>query len=181
MRRRYPIPKNWPLPKIWLMTDPRIDDLDVTIARLPKQSGIIFRHYELPKGERRALFKRVKKLAKRQRHLLVLADRPIVAWQWGADGAHDRSPFRSRGIRTVAVHSAREAALATRIAADLIFVSPVFETRSHPRARGLGRVRLGLIAGKQRTIALGGMTAIRAKSLSALKIYGWAAIDAFRI
>jgi thiamine-phosphate pyrophosphorylase len=71
--------------------------------------------------------------------------------------------------------------LARRIAADLIFVSPVFATRSHPGAKPLGRARLGLLVGNQRarTIALGGMTAQRAQSLSALRLHGWAAIDAW--
>lgn len=172
-----------PLPKIWLMTDSRVGDLNAAIAQLPKRSGIIFRHYELPLNVRRAVFRQVRRLATRHRHVLILADRPHVARQWGADGAHSRSRHRSHGIRTVAAHSAREAALAKRIGADLIFVSPVFETRSHPGARAIGAIRLGLIARnmRSRTIALGGMTAPRAKSLSALKIYGWAAIDAFRI
>jgi thiamine-phosphate pyrophosphorylase len=177
MHRRHP------LPKIWLMTDPRIGDLAACIARLPKRSGIIFRHYEYRLGERRALFRQVQRLVARDRHILILADRPHVARQWGADGAHSRSLHRSQGIRTVAVHSAREAALAKRIGADLIFVSPVFATRSHPDAQAIGAVGLGRIAGqmRDRTIALGGMTAKRAKSLSTLKLYGWAAIDAFRI
>jgi thiamine-phosphate pyrophosphorylase len=176
MRRRHP------LPKIWLMTDPRINDLTVVIRRLPRGTGIIFRHYELPQAGRRALFRIVKKLAA-GRHALLLADKPSVAQQWGADGAHCRSAQRSRGIRTVAVHNAREAALAKRVGADLIFVSPVFATRSHPDAQAIRAVGLGRIAGtmRKRTIALGGMTAKRAKSLSALNLYGWAAIDAFRI
>ena len=115
--------------------------------------------------------------------MLLLADRPLVAQRWGADGAHSRSPHRSQGIRTVAVHNAREAALARRLRADLIFVSPVFETRSHPGSRSIGALGLGRISGLQRhqTIALGGMTAKRAKSLVALNIHGWAAIDALSL
>jgi thiamine-phosphate pyrophosphorylase len=176
MRRRHP------LPKIWLMTDPRINDLGAVIRCLPRGAGIIFRHYELPHEERRALFKGVKSLAA-GRHMLLLADKPGVARQWGADGAHSRSPHQSQGIRTVAVHNRREAALAQRIGADLIFVSPVFVTRSHGAARAIGPVGVGRIAGpmRGRTIALGGMTVKRARSLAALNLYGWAAIDAFRI
>lgn len=177
MRRRHP------LPKIWLMTDPRMADVLASTARLPNGSGIVFRHYEWADKPRRALFKQVQRLARRGRHVLILADTPIRARQWGADGAHNRSALVSLGLRTVAVHSAREAALARRIKADLIFVSPVFPTQSHPGTRALGSRRLGQIAGDQRTatIALGGMSAQRAKHLSALNIHGWAAIDAFRI
>ena len=172
-----------PLPKIWLMTDPRIDDLGATIARLPACSGIIFRHYHLPRRERHTLFMEVRKLARARRHILLLADRPARARAWGADGAHSRARDRSCGLRSVAVHNAREAACARRLQADLIFISPVFATRSHPGAQALGPTRLGLIAGsaRGRTIALGGMTAKRAAALRSHKIYGWAAIDAFRI
>lgn len=176
MRRRHP------LPKIWLMTDPRIEDLDVAIGALPKGSGIIFRHYQLAATQRRRLFKQVQKLAKARRHVLLLADRPLIARQWGADGAHCRSAHRSQGLRTVAVHNLCEATLARQIKADLIFVSPVFATRSHPDARGIGSLGLARIVTKQRnrTIALGGMTAKRMKKLAALNLHGWAAIDAFR-
>jgi thiamine-phosphate pyrophosphorylase len=127
------------------------------------------------------LFRQVAKLAKARGHKLLLADHPIVARQWGADGAHDGSAHQSQGIRTVAAHNGRQAARARQIGADLLFVSPVFATRSHPGLRGIGPLGLARIAANQRrrTIALGGMTAKRRKSLSALNIYGWAAIDAF--
>jgi thiamine-phosphate pyrophosphorylase len=177
MRRRHP------LPTLWLMTDPRMPDVLASIAGLPKGSGIIFRHFEWADRPRRALFDRVKRLARRGRHVLILADTPLRARQWGADGAHHRSVQVSRGMRTVAVHSAIEAALAKRIGADLIFVSPVFTTRSHQNKRTLGRIGLARVAADQRreTISLGGMTAKRAKSLRALKIHGWAAIDALSL
>jgi thiamine-phosphate pyrophosphorylase len=175
MRRRHP------LPKIWLMTDPRMPDVLASLAGLPKGSGVVFRHYEWAEKPRRALFRRVQQAAKRGRHVLILADTPLRARRWGADGAHHRSVRVSQGLRTVAVHHASEAALAKKVGADLIFVSPVFPTRSHPNGRMLGRIGLGRIAGDQRrrTIALGGMTASRAQSLRALNIHGWAAIDAF--
>lgn len=175
MRRRHP------LPRIWLMTDERIVDLFGTIGRLPRGSGIVFRHHSLDHATRRALFDRVRKHARRGRHVIILADTPRIATAWGADGAHHRSAIRSQGLRTVAVHNPAEMTTATRAKADLMFVSPVSVTRSHPGKAALGPVRLGLLAGlhRSRVIALGGMDAKRAKSLGALKLYGWAAIDAF--
>jgi len=169
-----------PLPRIWLMTDARITDLATTIAALPRSSGIIFRHYHLAPGPRRALFKAVAAIARRRRHLLILADRPIRARQWGAAGAHDRSRRVSQGIRTVAVHSVAERIAAQRAGANLIFVSPIFPTQSHEGARTLGPERLGFIAGpmRSRTIALGGMSALTMRRLAALKLHGWAGIDA---
>ncbi|MDB5713081.1 MAG: thiamine phosphate synthase [Sphingomonadales bacterium] len=175
MRRRHP------LPRIWLMTDERIIDLKAAIERLPRESGIVFRHYSLDHRERRALFDQVLQIARRYRHVVLLAGAPELAKAWGADGAHHRSMLKSRGLRSVAVHTGAEKVMAVRIRADLMFISPVFETKSHPGKSHLGRVRLALLAGNQRfrTIALGGLNGKRATSLSALKLYGWAAIDAF--
>jgi thiamine-phosphate pyrophosphorylase len=172
MRRRQP------LPKIWLMTDPRGGNPVAAVRGLPLRSGVVFRHYDEP--DRHALFRAVKKAARRGGHVVLLAGPPATAEAWGADGAHDRSPRASKGLRTVAVHNAREAALARRIQADLIFVSPVFATRSHPGAQHLGRIGFGRLARGQNAIVLGGMNARRFRSLAALKPYGWAGIDAFR-
>src|SRR3546814_6186712 len=46
-----------PLPRLWLMTDERVDDetLLTAIRRLPQGSGIILRHYTLPTHKRRLL------------------------------------------------------------------------------------------------------------------------------
>ncbi len=175
MRRRHP------LPTVWLMTDRRISDLDAAIARLPRKAGIVFRHYHLAKPERRALFDRVRAIARRKRHVLLLADTPATAQRWGADGAHDRGGHRSLGLRTAAVHNRAELIAGKRIKADLLFVSPAFATRSHPGKTPLGGARLGLLVGASRTItiALGGMTKTRFRSLVALNLYGWAGIDAF--
>lgn len=169
-----------PLPRLWLMTDERIGDLPGAVARLPRGSGIVFRHHATDGRARRALFRRVRRIASARGLVLILADTPAVARDWGAQGAHHRSPLNSRGLRTMAVHDRRELSIAIRAKADLIFVSPVFSTRSHPDARPLGARRLGLMIGdaRARTVALGGMTAERFRRLRGLKLHGWAAIDA---
>jgi thiamine-phosphate pyrophosphorylase len=168
-----------PLPKIWLMTDPRGGDVVAAVRRLPPRSGIIFRHYDAP--DRLALFRAVKSAARRKHHMVLLAGTPAQAKAWGAHGAHDRSVRASIGLRSVAVHSAREAALARRVKADLVFVSPVFATRSHPGAQPLGRIGFGRLARGHTAIALGGMNSTRFRSLAALKPYGWAGIDALSL
>jgi thiamine-phosphate pyrophosphorylase len=171
-----------PPPQIWLMTDERGGDPVSLVRTLPKGAGIVFRHHATAAGERRALFKRVRRVARRRRLVLLLAGTPAQAQAWGADGAHHRSVLPSRGLRSVAVHDRRELALAVRVDADLMFVSPVFATRSHPGMRSLGVARFGLLAGKhrQRAIALGGINCNSFKKLRAMKAHGWAAIDAFR-
>ena len=167
------------LPKIWLMTDERQGDaLFEALVRLPKGAGVIFRHHATPPAERRALFERVRRIARRKRLLLILAGTPRDAVGWRADGNHGRSPHRAR-IRTAPAHNAREIIAAERAGADLILLSPVFATRSHPGKRALCRVRFNALAhgAKRPVVALGGMTAERARTLKGN--YGWAAIDAW--
>ena len=169
------MPRRQPLPRLWLMTDERQgEDLWRALERLPRGAGIVFRHYTLTRADRRRLFVRISRLARRRRLVLVAAG----AQNLGGDGRHNR---RSPGLHTASAHDLKALRSAERAGADLVFVSPVFATRSHPGARALGRVRFGLIAAAARVpvVALGGMDAARARSLAGLNAHGWAAIDAW--
>ena len=75
----------------------------------------------------------------------------------------------------------RRRSTAERRGATLIFLAPVFPTRSHPEGRVLGPLRFAVLARQTRlpVIALGGMNAARAKRLGPAGIYGWAGIDAW--
>ncbi|MFL6844842.1 MAG: thiamine phosphate synthase [Allosphingosinicella sp.] len=159
-----------PLPRVWLMTDERQGEgLWEALERLPRGAGIVFRHYGLGKAERRRLFERVRKVARRRGLLLLATGRSLRA-----DGAHGPP----RGVSRSA-HNLRELKAAERSGARLVFLSPAFPTRSHPKARLLGPVRFGLIARQARVpvIALGGVDALKARRLP--HIYGWAGIDAW--
>lgn len=168
-----------PLPHLWLMTDERMGDcLWDALARLPGGSGVIFRHYAT--RERRALFERVRVIARRRRLVLVLAGSPRQAAAWRADGAHGRSRHLNGArplLRTAPVHSRRELATAR---AHALLLSPVFATRSHPAAKALGLARFGLMARGSAVpvIALGGMDVRRFRAMARLGAYGWAGIDA---
>jgi thiamine-phosphate pyrophosphorylase len=169
-----------PLPRLWLMTDERMGDgLWEALARLPAGSGVIFRHYATQ--ERRALFERVRKVARRRRLILLLAGSARQAAAWRAEGAHGRSRHVRTTrplLRTTSAHNRRELVTAR---AHAVLLSPVFATSSHPGATSLGRVRFGLVtqdAGMP-VIALGGMTAGRFRQVARLGAYGWAGIDAF--
>jgi thiamine-phosphate pyrophosphorylase len=156
------------------MTDERQgDDLWAALRRLPRGSGLVFRHYATPPDERRRVFARVVRIA-RARGLVV-----VRAGAWcgpGADGVHN---LRGRGLRTASAHSQDEAVEAVRRGADVVFVSPVFATRSHPGAKALGARAAGQVARGLRVpaIALGGVDAEKFKRLDGF--YGWAAIDAW--
>lgn len=172
------------LPRIWLMTDPRFgDDLLPAIKRLPFWSGVVFRHYDLTGEARLALFQRVRRICRQRGHMLFLAGDERTARRWRADGFHTRNGRRRSNtmLRSASVHDRREMAEARRNGADLVLISPVFATVSHPGATVLGRgglMRLAKLARGMKVVALGGMDARKATTLN---IHGWAAIDAFKL
>jgi len=177
MHRRHP------LPRLWLMTDERMGDaLWTALDRLPRGSGVVFRHYSLPPKERRQLFEQVKRHQARKKLMLLLAGSAKLARAWGADGFHGRAArAQSRLVHSAPVHNSAELLEATRAGADLLFVSPVFPTRSHPGAPALGPLRYALMTRNAHSpvIALGGMNPRRARRLGPARVYGWAAIDAW--
>lgn len=168
------------LPRIWLASDARNDAvLERVLARLPRGSGLIFRHYHLPTAERRARFFALAKVARRHGHMIALSGSAADACHWGADAAYGPPRLLAHGpamLRLVTAHGLRELSAAHRARADAVLLSPVFPTRSHPGAPALGPARFRLILARARVpvIALGGMNMRRAKQLGALH---WAAID----
>jgi thiamine-phosphate pyrophosphorylase len=160
------------------MTDERLGErLFEAMERLPKGAGMVFRHYSLPEPERRALFEQVKSQARRRGLMLLLAGPALQACSWGADGSHGRGG--GPGFRSAPVHNRREIRAAERAGADLLFLSPIYPTRSHPGARPLGPQRFTLLARCTQlpVIALGGMNLSRAKRLRGA--HGWSAVDAW--
>lgn len=170
------------LPTTWLFTDPRMGDgVLATIDRLPRGSGIVFRHYGLCRRE--VLARLVAGKARRYGHVLVIAGDPRLARRVGAAGLHlpERGPLRK--ALTASAHGLRGIVRARRAGAALVFLSPVFPTRSHPGIRTMGRVRFGQIAHRagMKVAALGGMNTRAFRSLRQWGAHAWGAIDAFTI
>lgn len=164
------------VPRCVLLSDARNDaGLARAIARLPRGSAIVFRHYHLAPAARHACFAQLRALAHR-RGLPVIGARVPASWRpdgvYGA--AHEVAG--KPGLRLATAHSLREVGMAARCGAQAVLLSPVFPTRSHPEAAGLGAVRFLLLARQSvlPVIALGGMTRARA---ARLPVHGWAAID----
>jgi thiamine-phosphate pyrophosphorylase len=176
MRARQSLPPFAALPWLWLLTDARNDTkLEDAIRRLPKGSGVVFRHYHLGAKERHTRFRRIARVARACGHTVVLSGEARLARQWGADGSYGPSR-RSGGLRLATAHSLREIGAASRAGASAVLLSPAFPTRSHPAARTLGPVRFRLLALRAPlpVIALGGMTRRTARRLG---WRCWAAID----
>ena len=162
------MPARNPLPTLWLVTDARTDapgssGLARAIARLPRGSGVIFRHYHLAPDRRRARLAQVRRWCRRHGHALEIA----------GEGYGPPAPHR----RLATAHDLREIGRANRMGASAIILSPLHPTATHPGASTLGPVKFLLLARRARVpvIALGGMSVRR---FCNLPVHGWAAIDA---
>jgi thiamine-phosphate pyrophosphorylase len=173
------IQPSWP--RDWLMTDERMGErLWDAIARIPVGTGgIVFRHYSLDASDRLQLGKRVAELAQERKLMLAVARDTSLARRLSARLVHNPSQAGAMSF-SCSVHDEREARKAKASGADLVFVSPVYPTRSHPGADALGvqcATRLAEIAGCP-AIALGGMTFGKFWELGPA-FHGWAGIDAW--
>ena len=176
-----PRPRPKTLPKLWLLSDERNDAvLDSALARMPRGSGFIYRHYHLPGPERLERFRALRRIAKAREATVVLADSALTATEWGADGIYGAPralwPTRANLLHLATAHNAREIALANRFGADAVLLSPVFSTRSHAGGATLGPIRFRRLAQLSHApvIALGGMNS---RTATRLKWPRWAAID----
>jgi thiamine-phosphate pyrophosphorylase len=178
--RHLTLPDSRPLPDIWLVSDARNDaGLEQALRRLPRGSGLIFRHDHLEGQQRRKRFTRLDKLARARGHTVVLAGPASQARRWNAAGAYGPPGKLGHGpatLRLITAHSLREIGMAHRARAHAILLSPTFPTRSHPGGKVLGPIRFRLLAARSQVpvIALGGMSKGRARALLWKK---WAAID----
>jgi len=158
------------------MTDERLGDaLWTALRRLPRGAGIVFRHYATPPAERRALYRRIARIAGQRGLVLVRAGPDRLGCE---DGVHGQ---RGAGLVTWPAHSRREAVRGVRAGAAVLFVSPVYATRSHPGASALGEAAAARVAAglPVAAIALGGVTPARGARLMRRGFHGWAAIDAW--
>lgn len=170
-----------PLPSLWLLSDARNDaGLEQALRRLPRGSGFIYRHYHLAPEARLARFRQLARIARARGHRVILADSALTAKQWGADGIYGAclgpGPRRAELLLLATAHDARELAQAARMGADLVLLSPVYPTRSHPGGAVLGPLRFRCLARLARVpvAALGGMTMRGARRM---RWNRWAAID----
>lgn len=145
-------------PAAWLLTDERIDgELWAVLRKLPQGSGIVVRHGSLSPRVRARMMLRVRTVAK-LRGITLLDEQ------------------RSRIAR---VHSAKELGKALLRDPQLLFLSPLFPTRTHPDWTPLPRMKAAVLARlSPRPIhALGGMDRRRFARVRRLGFAGYGAID----
>ena len=152
------------LPPLWLFTDARrLSDPRPAASRLPRGlAGIVLRHDGDP--HRALLGRDLARICRLRRLTLVVAGDTRLAAALGA-GVHLRAgrwPGAMRpagGLVTSSAHNQVELRRARQAGADLIFLSPVFATPSHPGASSLGVIRWMRLARSSNSpvAALGGV------------------------
>ena len=148
------------LPRQWLVADHRLGErLWLAIRRLPRGSGILVLYRDMPRGERARLLARLRRVARLRD--LVIADE--------AAGEAMR------------VHNGRESLRAALAGVPVLFLSPMFPTRSHPAWKPLPLLRAAALAqsAESHVVALGGMSPDRFRRIQRLGFSGWAGIDAW--
>ena len=172
--------RDWP--RQWLMTDERLGErLWEAIENLPERSGVVFRHYATPNAERETLAQEVAALCRGRGLTLGVARDVELAVSLSADLVHNPLRIPETLPLSKAIHSIKEAQSARNAAAALVFVSPVFPTRSHLGQDPLGiELATGIAkATEVPAIALGGMDVQKFALLERDGFYGWAGIDAW--
>ena len=142
-------------PEQWFVADAPGREFWASIRKLPRGSGVLV-VAPMSSSERRRL-----RHLSRLRSLAVVIEQPRAAAR---------------------VHNIRELRQALLSRTELILLSPVFPTASHPDWLPLPRMRAAALArlADRRLLALGGMNAKRYAALRPLGFTGWAGISAFR-
>jgi thiamine-phosphate pyrophosphorylase len=176
-----------PPPRLWLVSDARNDPvLADAIAKLPPGSALLYRHYHLDPEARAARLRSLLPLIRRRRVQLFIADPQLWRMVRPHPGRHCNRHQRARPVGgalptavSASVHIAQEWQHARQIRANILLLSPIFVSRSHPGGRCMSRALARMIIAKSRVpvILLGGMTRTRFAMLKNWRAFGWAAID----
>lgn len=123
-------------------------------SRLPRGSGVL-----LLEAKPGILMPRLRLIA-RQRELLIVSE---------------------LGRSAARVHNVRELRAAMARRTQLILLSPLHRTTSHPSWEPIARMRAAALArlARRRLVALGGMNERRYRNLARLGFIGWAGISAW--
>lgn len=143
-----------PEPLFVFMTDTeRTANPEFILQRLRPGTVVVFRHYDA--ADRMALGRRLAALSRHLGLTFVVAGDRRLARRLGADGLHLPEDMVRRRHRfapaqdtwpvSAAAHDEASARRAARAGVDLILLSPVFPTNSHPGRPALGPHRLARV------------------------------------
>lgn len=185
-----------------------ISNPEKIFSKLPKNSAIIFREYDLPKDERENLAQNLKekndKFSKKNCRFIVGKDFAL-AKKIKADGVHfsdadknilpfilQKKSLPKNFIFSLAIHHEKSWALVKKLQPDLVFFSPIYRSSSHISKSSIGTIKFSslLIKNKYyccnnknsmpRIYALGGIKFSNIVNIRKLGIAGFGAIELFK-
>ena len=182
LRRQNPAPS--PFSLAFLTDASRIGEPLIVASTMPKGSAIIMRDYDLPDRAIRA--QALRKACHARGVLFLIAGDDGLAEDTGADGVHwpswqcDREKPAGM-VASAACHNKEEIEQAEQDKADVVFLSPVFATDSHPGENTLGIDAFTDLAATSTlpVLALGGITTKTVHRLESTPASGFGAIGAF--
>ena len=175
-------------PTLWFFTDNlRNPDPYAILNQLPKNTGIVFRDYNIPK--RNHIAAKMAEFCRKKDLVLLIGGDSKLAVEVGATGVHipeynsQTLPYlkiqKPNWIISTSVHGKRSYQKAKSLGINIIFLSPVFTTSSHPRGKPLGSLYISRLARDFGvfSIALGGVNLKTVDSLNGTGVNGIAAIS----
>lgn len=176
--------ERYALPTAWFFTDLTSvpNPVDV-IKSLPSDIGVVIRDYRLK--DRATYAAEIVILCQAQSRPVLIGADASLALQLNANGVHwprwaKVKPYPGL-FQSYAVHNAHELLRAKKCRADIIFLSPIFKTKSHvgERPMGLPRLRRYVRRTSIPAYALGGIDARTLRRLRGLPLAGFAGISCF--
>lgn len=179
---------------VFFFTDrKRCADLNLAIKKLPKNSAVIFREYDLDEVSREKLAREIIAICRERNHKILIGKNVELARKLRADGIHfsdndilpmavfNRQNWPREFIFSFACHNFLSVLKSQHLKADLLFVSPIFTTKSHPNIAPLGLMQLSKIirVSKIPVFALGGVNEKNIHALKKLDLQGFGAIELF--
>lgn len=188
------------LPTSVFFTDrKKISNLELTIKHLPKNSAIIIREYDLDEKTREIFAKNIINLARPLGFKTLVGKNFELAKKIKADGVHfsdfDKLPLKifkektrdKKFIFSFSCHNFKSILKAKKENFDMIFLSPIFRTDSHPDTKTIGLRQLAKISLKTKNstychsnlYALGGINCQNISAIRKLNLAGFGAINLF--
>ena len=157
------------------------------ILNLNKNIGIIFRNYRKEINKYQIL--KIKKFCKSNNRKFYLANDIKLAINLNLDGAYIPSFVKNLGLKNYnfkkdflimgSAHNIFEIKQKEKQGINVLFLSPLFKTKSYKS--GLGVIKFNLLSrlSKRRIIALGGINKANIKKLKMTNTYGFSGISYF--
>lgn len=171
----------------------RCANLSLAITKLPKNSAVIFREYDLESDEREILAREIIAICRKENHKILIGKNLALARKLRADGIHfsdrDKLPLQIQShqnhprefIFSFACHNFLSVIKSQSLKPNIIFISPIFKTKSHPNIAPIGLMQLSKITrhSKIPIFALGGVNKKNFYTLKKLGTQGFGAIENF--